>query len=131
MEKVKKISIKSVDTDLVEKDDSFPEALAFYVYLSEVPESVWREFFSSEYEQSWFNLKREVTVSGDRIRIVTSPGEEQQHIDFIKQVVERTNRQVDEYNGELERQQQLDAKNRAKESKLVEDAKERLKRVRL
>ncbi len=131
MDAVKKVKIVELDPDSVEKDDSFPEALAFHVRLSDVPDSVWTEIFISEYEQTWFNLKREVTVRGDRIHVVTAPGEEQAHINFIKQLLEQTNAKVDEYNKEIEHEAQMAKRERAADLDIVEQAKERLRKVSL
>ena len=131
VDEIRKVTITKIDSDSVETDDSFPLGLAFHVYLSEVPDSVWRELFFSEYEQTWYSLKREMTVSGDKIRVVTAPGEEQGHVDFVKRLVEQTNKQVDMYNAEVKRQRDLQRQNLGREGKLVEEARERLKRVRL
>jgi len=131
MDAVKKVNIVELDRDTVEKDSSFPEALAFYIRLSDVPGSVWTEIFVSEYEQAWFNLEREVSVRGDRIRVVTAPGEEQAHINFIKQLVEQTNTKVEEYNKEIEREAHMARREQSAQAEMVEQAKERLRKVSL
>ncbi len=131
MEHVRKIRILAVDVDSVEKDDSFPSALAFYIRLSDFPDNVWREIFVNEYEQAWYNLKREVTVEGNRVRVVCAPGEEQGQIDFIKKLIEGTNQNVDRYNAQVDQQVEIEKLHQAKESKVVEEAKDRLKRVRI
>ena len=131
METTKKVEIRGIDTNSVEKDDSFPSALAFYVELSEVPDSIWRELFLSQYEQSWYNLKREVRVHGHKIRVVSAPGEEQGQVDFIKRVVQGTNEVVGRYNTEVMRQRELEKKGQEGQTKIMEEAKERLRKVKV
>ncbi len=131
MDLTRKIDIAGVDADSVEKDDSFPAALAFQIKLSDVPDNIWQEIFVSEYEQSWFNLKREVTLHGDRIRVVTAPGEEEKHIDFVKRLVSQTNDRAEEYNREVQRQRSIEERQTNEESKIVTEARERLKKVKL
>jgi len=131
MERAEKITIKEVDSETVEKDDSFPDGLAFYINLSGNPHSVWLEIFVSEYEQAWYNLKREVAVFGDRIRVVTAPGEEQGHIDFVKGLVSGTNQKVDLYNAEVERTLRAQDRKESVDANKVREAKERLKKVRI
>jgi hypothetical protein len=126
---VKKITINGVDTDHIEKDESFPKAYAFYVALSETPEQIWVEFFMSRYEGMFTSLKREMTIQGSRVRVVTAPGEEGEHVRFLRQVVDETNKDVDEYNKKLARQEQQGRKLKALEDAEAEQIKERLRKI--
>ena len=74
---VETITIKGVDVDRIEKDDSFSKAYAFYVQLSATPDPIWIELFMSLYESTFQELKREMTIRGNQIRVVTAPDEEE------------------------------------------------------
>ena len=121
--------MKAVDSDRVEKDDSFSKAYAFYVDLSETPEPIWTELFMTRYETTFTNLKREMTIEGNRIRVVTAPGEEESHVRFLRQVIDKTNQDVDEHNKKLARQQELERRFKATEDAEAQQIKERLRKI--
>jgi hypothetical protein len=126
---VEKVTIKAVDLDRVEKDDSFPKAYAFYIALSETPEPIWVELFMSRYESTFTSLKREMTIQGSHVRVVTAPEEEENHVRFLRQVVDETNKDVDEYNRKLARQEEQERKLKAMEDAEAQQIKERLRRI--
>jgi len=126
---VGKVTIKAVDSDHVEKDDSFSKAYAFYIALSETPEPVWVELFMSRYESTFTSLKREMTIQGNRVRVVTAPGEEEDHVRFLRQVVDETNKDVDEYNKKLARQAAGQSALKKMEDAEARQIKERLKKI--
>jgi hypothetical protein len=126
---VKKIDISGVDTDRVEKDNSFPKAYAFYVALSQAPEPIWVELFMSRYESVFTNMKRGMTIQGGHIRVVTAPGEEEEHVRFLRQVVEETNKDVDEHNRKSARQEEQERRFKAMEDAEAQQIKERLRRI--
>lgn len=98
---IEKVTIERVDSERVEKDDAFPKAYAFYLVLSATPHPIWVELFISRYEGTFYNLKREMSIQGREIRVVTAPDEEAQHVQFLRRLVDETNRAVDEHNTEL------------------------------
>jgi hypothetical protein len=126
---VGKVTIKAVDLDRVEKDDSFSKAYAFYIALSETPEPIWVELFMSRYESTFTSLKREMTIQGSHVRVVTAPGEEENHVRFLRQVIDETNKDVDEYNKKLARQEEQERKFKAMEDAEAQQIKERLRRI--
>jgi len=66
-------------------------------------------------------------VVGDKLRLVTSVNEIEEKLDWVKQVVERTNKRVDEYNLEAEaRATQIGEQMR----KRVLEEKARVERIR-
>lgn len=126
---VQKVLIQAVDPDRIEKDDSFPKAYAFYVVLTTTPDPIWVELFISQYENRFYNLKREMTIHGDRIRVVTAPGEEENHVRFFRQLVDETNKQVDEYNKRLADREARERRFKEQEDAEAEQIRERLKKI--
>ena len=126
---VQKVLIQAVDTDRIEKDDSFPKAYAFYIVLTSAPDPIWVELFVSQYENRFYNLKREMTTHGDRIRVVTAPGEEENHVRFFRELVNETNKQVDEYNKKLTDTEARERRFREQQDAEAQQIRERLKKI--
>ena len=126
---VETITIKGVDVDRIEKDDSFSKAYAFYVQLSATPDPIWIELFMSLYESTFQELKREMTIRGNQIRVVTAPGEEENHITFLRGLVEETNKEVDEYNKVQARREELGRRMELQKDAEAQQIRERLKKI--
>jgi hypothetical protein len=126
---VGKVFVTKVDSDSVEKDNSFSKAYAFYVALSETPAPIWIELFMTRYETTFTNLKRQMTIQGNRVRVVTAPGEEEDHVRFLRHVVDETNKDVDEYNKKLARQAAGQGALKKMEDAEAQQIKERLRRI--
>lgn len=128
---IDKVTIEKVDSERVEKDDAFPKAYAFYIVLSGTPHPIWVEIFLSRYEGRFYNIKREMTIHGRELRVVTAPGEEQQHVEFFRRLVDETNGMVDEYNKQLERQEASRRRMEDKEATEADAIKERLRKLQV
>ncbi|PYV33973.1 MAG: hypothetical protein DMG22_07715 [Acidobacteria bacterium] len=128
---IEKVKIKSIDSERIEKDDSFPNAYAFYIELDTAPHAVWEELFLRRYESDWFNLKREMTIQGKEIRVVTAPGEEEHQVDFYRRLVEETNRDAEEYNRDLAQQSELASRVAQSESAEAQRIRENLKKIHI
>ena len=128
---VERITIKDVDVDRIEKDDSFSRAYAFYVQLSATPDPIWIELFMSLYESTFQELKREMTIRGNQIRVVTAPDEEENNIEFLQSLVKRTNEKVDEYNQVQARREALERRMEQLKDAEAQRIRERLKKIRI
>jgi predicted RNA-binding protein with PIN domain len=96
--KSKFIEIVSVDRDTVEKDEAFPEAYAFYINLSDKPDSLWERYFEDERQHAFYSMKREIKVVGDKLRLVFGYGDNiESHVKFARQLVEGTNKRIEEH----------------------------------
>lgn len=108
------VEIIAVDADTVEKAETFPEAYAFYIKLSDEPDNVWRSYLAK-----WNNaldvMQRKVEVVGDRLRLVFVYGDDvQSYAQYVAQLVKMVNERIMEYNKkagslektELEKQEQ-------------------------
>ena len=127
------IRIASVDTDKVEKDNSFEKAYAFFVILDKNTGNAWQQFFIQYWYNMIFNLKRTasfVGTEGNKLRIVYCEGDNlQHHIDFLNKVIKSANekyRQFEEAHAQI--------KKRGEGKKLIEEeniakAKDELKKL--
>jgi len=128
---INKVTIQKVDSERIEKDDAFPKAFAFYIVLTETPHPIWVELFISRYERAFYNLKREMTIQGRDIRVVTAPGEEAGHVDFYRRLVDETNQAVDEYNKALAQEEARLRRMGDQETAEADAIRERLRRLQL
>ena len=86
------IQIVGVDDAAYRKASEFPAAYEFVLILNLRPNSVWIQAFDMEYRISWYHMKRTTRVRSDRIVMVIADSDNLQgHVDFAKQLVQRTN----------------------------------------
>ncbi len=128
---VEKVTIKELDPDRIEKDDSFPRAYAFYIVLTATPDPIWVEFFVSHYEIKPYPLEKEVTIHGSQIRVVTASGEEEEHVRFVRELVDETNKAVDDYNKAAAEAEVRDRGTKQQEDAEAQQIRERLKKIRI
>jgi len=129
-EQTKKVKfLKPIDVDkiTISRDHYFPNAYIIDLPLDSTPEHVWQDIFEREWKSSRHLWDRKLFVVGDKLRLVTSVNEIEEKLDWVKQVVERTNKRVDEYNLEAEaRATQMGEQMR----KRVLEEKARVERIR-
>lgn len=120
------IKIQSIDTENIEKDDAFENAYAFYVKIIPNPNYDWIVVFEEAWHNMIYAMKREATISGNKVRLVFGKGDNlQPYIDFLKQVIEYTNKRYNEayekaVSKEEARKKKLDDDKRSIKSKLQE-----------
>lgn len=89
-----RISMREIDLDHLGDADENPEAVRFYVRLSEAPSEGWIEEFSISYRQTPYTLKPPVEIEGDRMAIVFLPrysNELQGFFQFLGLIMRRAN----------------------------------------
>lgn len=87
------IKIKLIDTDKLEKDDSFPLAYAFYIVLDKEPDPTWRSLCADN-----LIMERAITIVGNKLRLVTSDSDDiERHVKSAKKLVELTNQRYKEH----------------------------------
>lgn len=128
--KVEKVHLKEVVLDSVERDDAIPGAYSFDIQLQNFADLVWIEIFLSVHEHEHDpGPIGGLEVRSNKIRVITTPGNEQHCVDSIKLRVDKTNHLVEKHNQRLA----LDAEKRAKQTQdravELKDARERLKNI--
>lgn len=93
---------ESIDADTVaiSKDHYFANAFVVDLPLETVPDHVWQDIFEREWKSGRHLWDRKLFVVGDKLRLVTTVNDIEDKLDWVKQVIERTNRDIDEYNQE-------------------------------
>jgi len=111
----------------MEKDDSFPKAYAVYVPLDATPDHIWEQCFERELKASFSTLKRQVSIEGDKLRAVTASDEIKGRIEWIRKLVEATNRRVEQFNKEMLQREKAKQARKKKEEEDIKKMREALK----
>ena len=127
-EEARKVKLKE-DIDAgaldIKKDSYFRSAYVIDLPLDSVPGHAWQDILDREWRASLRLWDRKLFVVADKLRLVTSIDDIEAKIDWVKQVIERTNQGIDEYNKEIkarETQTGEDLHRRTAEEKVSVDA---------
>jgi hypothetical protein len=101
IEKAQKVKLlKPFDANRIsiKKDQYFSSAYVIDLPLEYSPNHIWLDIFEREWKSSRHLWDRKLFVVGDKIRLVTSEHEFKEKLDWIEQVINHTNKTIDEYN---------------------------------
>ena len=90
-----------VDNIRIERDSYFPGAYIIDLPLDSTPGHIWQDIFSREWKLSKHLWDRKLFLMGDKLRLLTSPEDVKEKIDWVKDVLKRTNAGVEEHNRRL------------------------------
>jgi hypothetical protein len=127
-EPVKKIKLlKPFDAEkiTIRRDHYFPSAYIIDLPLDSMPDHIWQDVFERSWKSSRHLWDRKLFVIGDKLRLVTTANEFGDKLDWIEQVIEETNKNIDEYN----RSVQLEEETRIKEGKQRQELWEQKARI--
>ncbi|MCK4478758.1 hypothetical protein KAU88_09585 [Candidatus Bathyarchaeota archaeon] len=96
--------LKHIDIDKIDikRDRYFSNAYIIDLPLDSSPDHVWQDIFEREWKSSRHLWDRKLYVMGDKLRLVTSPDNVEEKLDWVKEVMEQTNKGIDRYNLEAE-----------------------------
>lgn len=103
-EVAKKVKLKEyVDANniTINKDGYFRSAYVIDLPLDSVPDHVWQDILDREWRASLRLWDRKLFVVVDKLRLVTTLDDIEGKLDWVKQVIGRTNEGIDEYNKEI------------------------------
>lgn len=100
--KVKLLEPVDVEKIAVTRDHYFPNALIIDFPLDATPDHVWQDIFEREWKSSRHLWDRKLYVVGDKLRLVTTINNFEEKVDWVKEVINRTNMGIDEYNKDME-----------------------------
>ena len=103
-EVAKKVKLKEyvdANTITINRDGYFRSAYVVDLPLDSVPDHVWQDILDREWRASLRLWDRKLFVVGDKLRLVTTLDDIEGKLDWMKQVIERTNEGIDEYNKEI------------------------------
>jgi len=121
--------VKPIDVEkiTITKDTYFANAYIIDLPLDAVPDHVWQDIFEREWRASRHLWDRKLFVLGDRLRLVAPMDGLEEKLNWVKQVIERTNTLVDEYDREA--QAHLSQMEEQKDKEVLED-KARIEMIR-
>jgi len=102
VKQVKLLEHVDVDNITIKRDHYFNRAYIIDLPLDSTPDHVWQEIFEREWKSSRQLWDRKLFTMGDKLRLVTTADEMEEKLDWVKQILEQTNRGVEKYNREAE-----------------------------
>jgi len=98
----KTVIIEPLDADRVNisRDHYFPDAYVIDLLLDSTPDHVWLDIFEREWKTSRQLWDRKIFIIGDRLRLISTAYGLEEKLDWVKQVIDRTNAGVAKYNRE-------------------------------
>jgi hypothetical protein len=127
--KLKLIQIIGVDSELVERDSTFPEAYSFYIRLSDKPDILWERYLL-EWEKALRSMRREMKVIGDKLRVVFVYGDNIQNcVKYAKQLVRIINDRIAEHNKQIELQEKKEITKKKTSQKREDEIREKLREL--
>lgn len=97
----KKVNLREpvdVDKIRIRRDIFLANAFVVEFPLEFQPDYIWQTFFEQEWRSSLHLWERKVTVLGNKLLLITTPTKIEEKIDWLKGVIESTNRQVEKFN---------------------------------
>jgi tRNA uridine 5-carbamoylmethylation protein Kti12 len=113
--KVRLLASPNVDSISINRDRYFHNAYTIDLPLDSMPDHIWQDIFEKEWKSSRHLWDRKLFIVGDKLRLATTVDDLEDKLDWISQIIERTNKDVEEYNQETE----------ARETQVEEDARRR------
>jgi hypothetical protein len=127
--KSKLIQIIGVDSELVERDNTFPDAYSFYIKLSDNPDPLWAKYLL-EWEKALHSMRREIKVRGDKLRVVFVYGDNIQNcVKYVKQLVKIINDRIAEHNKQIELQEKKETTKKETSQKREDEIREQLREL--
>lgn len=109
-----------ISTVTITRDHYYPNAYIIDLPLDSTPDHVWIDIFEHTWELTRRMWDRKLYVMGDKLRLITTPDNIEDKLDWVKAIIQQTNRSVEEYNKEaaaLEAQKSEESEKKALEEK--------------
>jgi len=103
--KVKLLKPFDVDKITIKRDRYFPNAYIIDLPLDSMPDHIWQDIFERTWKSSRHLWDRKLFVIGDKLRLVTTADEFGDKLDWIEQVIEETNKGIDEYDRRVQKEE--------------------------
>ncbi len=113
--KVRLLTSPNADSISINRDRYFHNAYTIDLPLDSMPDHIWQDIFEKEWKSSRHLWDRKLFIVGDKLRLATTVDDLEDKLDWISQIIERTNKGVEEYNQETE----------ARETQVEDDARRR------
>ena len=112
----------------ITRDHYFQGAYLIDLPLDRAPDHAWQDIFDREWRSSRRIWDRKLFIINDTLRLITTPNELEEKIDWIKQLIHQTNQEIDEYNQTAPVEKQLKKHaTLAEEKAIIETARDILR----
>lgn len=118
--KVKLLKPFDADKISIKGDRYFLNAYTVDLPLDYMPDHVWQYIFERIWKSSRHLWDRKLFVMGDKLRLVTTPDDFGEKLDWIEQVIQETNKGVEKHNFAVEMEQDIKIEQELKKQKLWE-----------
>ncbi len=123
------VEIIGVDTDTLEKDETFPEAYAFYIKLSDEPDNAWRSYLA-KWNNALDAMHRKIDVVGDRLRFMFIYGDNIQNCaKYAATLVKMVNERVMEYNKKVDSLKKVELQKQEENRRKEEEIRQQLRQL--
>ena len=123
MRRAKNVKLQEpINVDKIEivKDHYFQGAYTIDLPIESTPDYIWQEIFDREWKLSRKLWDRKIYVVGSKLRLVTSANNLKEKLDWVREIVKRTNKAIDEYNRGAEARAQVTRRTMEKEKADIE-----------
>jgi len=129
LNKSQPVEIIGVDADTLEKDETFPEAYAFYIKLSDEPDNVWQSYLA-KWNKALNAMQRKIDVVGDRLRLVFVYGDNIQNYDkYAAELVKWVNERVMDYNKKADSLEKMELGKQEESRRKEEEIRQQLRQL--
>lgn len=129
LNKSQPVEIIGVDADTLEKDETFPEAYAFYIKLSDKPDNIWQSYLA-KWNRALNAMQRKIDVVGDRLRLVFIYGDNiQNYAKYAAQLVKMVNERVMEHNKKVDSLEKIELRKQEESRRKEEKMRQQLRRL--
>ena len=119
--KAKLLKPFDVDKITIRIDRYFPNAYIVDLPLDSMPDHVWQYIFEQNWKSSRHLWDRKLFVIGDKLRLVTTVDEFADKLNWIEQVINETNKGIDEHNLAVQKEKELRIEEELEKQKLWEE----------
>ncbi len=118
--KVKLLKPFDADKISIKGDRYFLNAYTVDLPLNSMPDHVWQSIFERIWKSSRHLWDRKLFVMGDKLRLVTTPDDFGEKLDWIEQVIQETNKGVERHILAVEMEKDVKIEQELKKQKLWE-----------
>ncbi len=112
-----------IDKIPIRRDSFLPNAYVIELPLDSQPGYVWQTLFEQEWKSSLHLWERKVAVVGDTLLLVTTASEIDEKIDWLKKMIEATNKRVERFNQTQQaKESEQEAEELRKHENIIRDA---------
>jgi len=115
----------------VSKDHHFSNTYIIELPLDSTPNYVWQDIFERVWRSSRDVWDRKLAIVGNKLRLITTLDNMEEKLDWIKHVIEQTNKAIDEYFQKTEiKEQTIRAIAEQQNKKEIRDKKSEFREIR-